>query len=416
MSALLGALISEFADRSREDRQAQLRKDLVNRAAALLGFNGANPSEDELSRKTSGDVWARPDLQELPDAQKDAEFQHLKALRESEVANQPVVNAWKTGQAMKDAGYGGDDFQKQMLLQRLPAILDKLSTRQQADVIGGKALGDPFTLNGGVMGNTETGKISDVSPAVNALATLRQQQAVTEGHQQGQFDANAAAAKALEGLRSQQSQTEVNRRGLFDANAAAALAAEALRKSQADEQLKKTQAADAYLQSHDMGNLTRSTGKLSPLAGRVFKAAKDGKVGYYQMNDQGKAVPIQDTTETDLEIPGPVGRGPGGDQVKSEYYQKELGISPEESIDLINTPVTDGLGGNPRAAKIAEFVKRKTSTSPVTQRLPAGWTAEQAYGAAAKALRGNSDGKPKNPQAVKKMLQDMGLDPSKVGL
>ena len=397
MSGLVGLLLDGILKYSENAAKAQEHKDNIAAAAARLGFQGANPTDQDIESKLHG---GGPDYRQWTPEQAQAEVVRQKALADASDRNAADVANYKLGAAQDAAGYSGKDFAANQLATKLPDILSKLSVRQQADVINQKPLGDPYILQAGAMGNTETGKISDTTAAVNALANLRNAQAGTEVNKQGAFDAQA-------NVRNAQAGTEVNKQGALDAQAAANLALQKLRDAQTGEQFDKTNAANDFFNSRDPRSFERSTGKAFPGENTVVKGSVDGKpvMGRTLLDKAGNLIfqALKDSEGKSVEAPSAVGRGPGGDQVKSEYYQKELDISPVEALDLINS---DPLGDS-KAEKIKVFAARQKAKNS---------QADTVYQQAKDALNGGPGRPPKDPKAIKAMLLKMGLDPSKVGL
>lgn len=340
MSALLGQLLGYYLDNRHEEQNAVKRQEALKRAEALLGYSGASPTDREVNSFLHG---GGPDYSTFTPEQAKQEVERQQKLVDAMDANAPAVEQFRLQSAMQEAANRGggpsfQDFMQGFIRAKLPSIMSQLSTRQQADVANNKALGDPYMLQGGVMGNTETGHISDYSPAVGALSQLRQRQAESEANRQGMLDAQAKKYLEDANYSAERAGSEENRRALMNARSGQSAATAGLNQAKSREILGRELALDQFFNTRDPRYLERATGKPATGTGNTITLTVEGKPQVFrvEVDASGKTryVPVMTDEGKPMGPADAKGRGPSTLERNNEFIRNVTGATPQEALGI----------------------------------------------------------------------------------
>ncbi len=397
MSGLIGQLVGYWLDDLSKQNQAQQRQEQINRAAAMLGYQGANPNETDINSRLHG---GGPDPARMTSAEMQALNQRYADLAAAEDRNKPTVEQYRLQSALADAAGKPaptlDEFYKAAVAAKLPAIMNQLSVRQQVDALNNKALGDPYTLQGGVTANTETGQIAGYSPEIAARAQEALAKSQSEQNRQGMMDAHA-------GLYQAQAQTEQNRRGELDAQALASTANAYLNSTKRQEILDRTDALQKYFDTRDPRYLEKATGRAAPMTGVIVKGRVNGVDQLFRTgvdaNGQTRYYPAQTDTNQPVAPTGAAGRGPSTLEQNVDLIVRTTGATPQQALQILLNK------SNSRAQR--EVFQNQPASQPqaptVTQVDPRAVLLEQARQAIAQGA---------DVEKVKERLRQLAIDPS----
>ena len=102
-SALIAALVNHWLDGQNREAESQQRQDAVKRATALLGYQGTQPSDEEVDYKLHGRA---PTLDQMTPDQVQAESDlnpRYAQLMTRENANKGQVENYRIASAMDEA-------------------------------------------------------------------------------------------------------------------------------------------------------------------------------------------------------------------------------------------------------------------------------------------------------------------------
>ena len=410
--------IDHFAGKVIPDYEKADKQEAIKRAMVMFGYQGANPTAKEIDARING---GGPEFSKMNLSPEEAKkyIDRYQQLADAEDKNQPWVDAYRTAAtvdqaAQEGAGPSYQEFVKAALKARIPAIADRLSPRQQADVYNDKALGDPFSANSGVTYNTETGQIGEESTAAQALATLRHGQASTEGFKRKKLQAET-------GLLGARTSTEANRAGAFDAQAEYA-------KSRAEGTNLKTRTIQDYLDNQDVSPAQRvdavNNKQLFKSDWRVHKLADGSTIlmeGRPNLKGEYVYSPAVDAQGNPLKTP-PKQERKTSMETNTQFLMDTYGITSQAALDL---QLMDAVSRNRRLRELADqknqgakakagggllqkFFGGGNQSQPAPVAAPTG-NANSVYEQARQAIARGA-----NPAAVRQRLQQNGLDPNKL--